>query len=151
MKCLCPFVHWDVSSNPIWGMNVCVSLFCVCVQVVALRRADPPSEESYRLYKRLRNWKTVKIQQKAVQPYIDSILYLLCSDLQMYGKFTFYFYVQIHEFNILYTGEPFTSASLSPQVGPVIESDSDEYTTYWFPPGHNPKTNRLLLRVLKYN
>jgi hypothetical protein len=34
-----------VGSNPIWGIDVCVCLFRVfavsCVQVVALRRADP--------------------------------------------------------------------------------------------------------------
>jgi hypothetical protein len=37
-----------VGSNPTRGMDVCVRLFCV--QVEALRRADPPSKESYRLY-----------------------------------------------------------------------------------------------------
>jgi hypothetical protein len=34
-----------VGSNPSWGMDVCVPLFCVCavlcVQAAALRRADP--------------------------------------------------------------------------------------------------------------
>jgi hypothetical protein len=48
-----------VGSNPSSGMDVCVRLFCVCallcVQVAALRRADPPSKESYRLCKRSRN------------------------------------------------------------------------------------------------
>jgi hypothetical protein len=37
-----------VVSNPTQGMDVCVCLFCVyvlsCVQVTALRRADPPSK-----------------------------------------------------------------------------------------------------------
>jgi hypothetical protein len=51
----------SVGWNPSRGMNVCVSLFCVCavlfVQVAALRRADPPSKESYRLCNRSRNWK----------------------------------------------------------------------------------------------
>jgi hypothetical protein len=46
---------WIVGSNPTQGMDVCV---CVCVysvfmlsymSVAALRRADPPSKESYRL------------------------------------------------------------------------------------------------------
>jgi hypothetical protein len=36
-------------SNPTWDMDVCVRLFCVCaipcVQVVALRWADPPSKK----------------------------------------------------------------------------------------------------------
>jgi hypothetical protein len=41
-------------------MSVCVySVFMLsCVQVAALRRPDPPSIESYRLYKRSRNWKS---------------------------------------------------------------------------------------------
>jgi hypothetical protein len=38
-----------MGSNPTQGMDVCVRLFCVCVQVAALRRAELPSEESYRL------------------------------------------------------------------------------------------------------
>jgi hypothetical protein len=38
-------------------MSVCVYSLVVlsCVQVAALRRSDPPSKESYRLRKRLRN------------------------------------------------------------------------------------------------
>jgi hypothetical protein len=42
-------------------MDVCVRLFCVMpsfLQAAALQRADPPSEESYRLYKRSINWKS---------------------------------------------------------------------------------------------
>jgi hypothetical protein len=41
-------------------MSVCLySVFVLsCVQVAALRLADPPSKESYRLWKRSRNWKT---------------------------------------------------------------------------------------------
>jgi hypothetical protein len=40
-----------VGSNPTWGMDVCVRLFCVLFrkQVAALQRADPPSKESYRV------------------------------------------------------------------------------------------------------
>jgi hypothetical protein len=40
-------------------MSVCVySVFVLpCVQVAALRWADPPSKESYQLRKRSRNWK----------------------------------------------------------------------------------------------
>jgi hypothetical protein len=45
-----------VGSNPTWGMDVCVRLFCVCavlcVQVAALRRVDPPYKESYLLCKK---------------------------------------------------------------------------------------------------
>jgi hypothetical protein len=34
-----------------WMFSVCVcAFFCVCVQVEALRRADHPSKESYRLF-----------------------------------------------------------------------------------------------------
>jgi hypothetical protein len=61
-----------VASNPIWSMDVFLPLFCVCVvlcvQVAALRLSDPSSKESYRPYKSLRNWKTGKVQQRAVQP-----------------------------------------------------------------------------------
>jgi hypothetical protein len=42
-----------VGSNPTRGMDICVRLFCV--QVEALRRADPPSKESYWLCIGLRN------------------------------------------------------------------------------------------------
>jgi hypothetical protein len=41
-------------------MSVCAFILFVlsCVQVTALRRADPPSKESYRLCIGLRNWKS---------------------------------------------------------------------------------------------
>jgi hypothetical protein len=60
-KALTVFARSDVGivgSNPNQGMDVCVRLFCVCVVlyvVAALRRADPPSKESYRLCIGLRN------------------------------------------------------------------------------------------------
>jgi hypothetical protein len=42
-----------VGSNLTWGMDVCVYVYSVfvlsCVWVAALRRADPPSKEYYRL------------------------------------------------------------------------------------------------------
>jgi hypothetical protein len=34
-----------MGSSPTWGMDIYVRLFCV--QVAALRGADPPSKESY--------------------------------------------------------------------------------------------------------
>jgi hypothetical protein len=40
-----------VGSNAIQGMDICLRLFCVCVQVAVLRRSDPSSKESYLLYK----------------------------------------------------------------------------------------------------
>jgi hypothetical protein len=56
-----------LGSNPTWGMDVCVRLFCV--QVVALRRADPPSKGSYRLCKKIKKLrKRAKVQQRAVPP-----------------------------------------------------------------------------------
>jgi hypothetical protein len=49
-------------SNPTWGMNICVHLLYVCavlcVQIAALRRADPLSKESCLLCIGLRNWKS---------------------------------------------------------------------------------------------
>jgi hypothetical protein len=48
-----------VCSNPTWDMDVCVYLFCVCVVLCvgreALRRADPPSKEFYRMCIRSKN------------------------------------------------------------------------------------------------
>jgi hypothetical protein len=39
-------------------MPVCIySVLKFCVQIAALRRADPPSKEYYRLCIRLRNWR----------------------------------------------------------------------------------------------
>jgi hypothetical protein len=64
------FARWNiglVGSNPTWGMHVSVRLFCVsavlCVQVAVLRRADPPSKESYRMCERWRNSKADKVQE----------------------------------------------------------------------------------------
>jgi hypothetical protein len=61
-----------VCSNPTWSMDVCVRLFCVCavlcVQVAALRRADPRPRSPTDCVKNKKNWKATKIQQKAVEP-----------------------------------------------------------------------------------
>jgi hypothetical protein len=61
-----------VGSNPTWGMDVCVCVYSVfvlsCVDVAALRWADPPSKESYRLYKDQEIEKAAKIQERAVEP-----------------------------------------------------------------------------------
>jgi hypothetical protein len=52
-------------------MSVCVySVFVLpCAQVVAFRRADPPSEDE--CVNDQKTEKAVKVQQKAVEPYID--------------------------------------------------------------------------------
>jgi hypothetical protein len=42
-----------------------------CVQVAALRRADPPSKESYRLYIDQETEKAAKSQQRAVESWMD--------------------------------------------------------------------------------
>jgi hypothetical protein len=52
-----------VGLNPTQGMDVCIvcvyAVFVLlCVQVVALRRANPRCKESYRLCVGLRNWKS---------------------------------------------------------------------------------------------
>jgi hypothetical protein len=51
-------------------MSVCIYYMFVlsCVQVAALRLADPPSKKSYRLYKNQDTEKAAKAQQRAVGP-----------------------------------------------------------------------------------
>jgi hypothetical protein len=60
-----------VGSNPTQGMDVyCLCMcvfFCVCVQVEALRRADHPSNESYRLSLNKKLRKFSPILQKGEQ------------------------------------------------------------------------------------
>jgi hypothetical protein len=61
-----------VSSNPTLVMDICVGLFravVFCVQGAALRRAHPPSKESYWLCKRMKKPKKgPNVQQRAVEP-----------------------------------------------------------------------------------
>jgi hypothetical protein len=52
-------------------MFVCVYSVSVlsCVQVAVLRRADPPSKDSYRLFKKDQETeKAAKVQQRVVEP-----------------------------------------------------------------------------------
>jgi hypothetical protein len=58
----------DSNSTP--GINVCASLFRILlalVYVAALRRADPPSKEPYRLRIELQNWESSQGQPRAVE------------------------------------------------------------------------------------
>jgi hypothetical protein len=59
-----------VGSNDTQGMDVCVCVYSVFVLssmlVAALRLADPPSEESYRLCKRLGKEKAAEAQQRVI-------------------------------------------------------------------------------------
>jgi hypothetical protein len=67
-----------VGLNLTLVMNVCVCLFCVCVvlcvYVEALRQADPPSKEPYRLCIRLRNWES---DQGATKDYRSTIIIII--------------------------------------------------------------------------
>jgi hypothetical protein len=60
-----------MSSNPTQGMDVSVRLFYVCAVLcvgTTLRRADPPSKESYRLCKDQETEKAAKVQKRTVEP-----------------------------------------------------------------------------------
>jgi hypothetical protein len=60
-----------VDSNPTWGMDIYVRLFCVCavlrVEVATMRWAHPASKKSYWLCKTSRNSKAAKVQYAKVQ------------------------------------------------------------------------------------
>jgi hypothetical protein len=60
---------WDRIPLESW-MFVCICSVLVlsCVQVAALRRADPPSKEPYWLCKRSRNWKNGQGPTKGCRP-----------------------------------------------------------------------------------
>jgi hypothetical protein len=58
-----------VDSNPTWVMEVCVRLFCVCAVLCVgsgLATGWSPVQGVHRLYKRLRNSKAAKVQQRVV-------------------------------------------------------------------------------------
>jgi hypothetical protein len=58
-----------VRSNPTWGMDACVHLFCVCVVLcVPCDGVIPRSRSPTDCVKRSRNWKAAKIRQMAVEP-----------------------------------------------------------------------------------
>jgi hypothetical protein len=54
------FVH---SNAQIVGSNL-TQVMDVCVQVAALQLTDPPSKDSFRLCRRLRNWKNGEVPTK---------------------------------------------------------------------------------------
>jgi hypothetical protein len=66
-----------VGSNPIQGIDVCVRLFCVCavlcMQVAALRRADPPPRGPTDCVKDKETEKRQMSNKRAVEP-LDSPL-----------------------------------------------------------------------------
>jgi hypothetical protein len=57
-----PLEQWDRGFESIWGMDVCLRLFCACVDLCRwfpCGRTDPPSKASYRLS--IRSIKKVKL------------------------------------------------------------------------------------------
>jgi hypothetical protein len=77
-------------------MSVCVySVFVLsCVQVTALRGADPPSKESYRLCKDQETEKATKVQQRAIESQTDQLLYY--ERRPIYTAFTTYIRLNIY-------------------------------------------------------
>jgi hypothetical protein len=75
MNLLCQLEHWGRGFQSLSRhvcLCACILCFCcpVCLQVVALRRADPPSKESYHV-KDLEFENAAKVQRRAVDQYID--------------------------------------------------------------------------------
>jgi hypothetical protein len=79
-KCYLDWSLWPAQTLGSWvwipleaWMSVC--LFRLCCPMCAgsgLATGWSPSKKSYRLCKRLRNWKAAKVQQRAVEPQIDN-------------------------------------------------------------------------------
>jgi hypothetical protein len=78
-----------VGSNPNQGTDVCICVYSVfvlfCVYVAALRRADPPSKESYRVCMGLRNWKRDQVSTQGCRASIRYVeLHSLCFNQWIY-------------------------------------------------------------------
>jgi hypothetical protein len=65
-----------VGPNPTQGIDVCVFILFVffCVLAAALRRADPPSKESYRLCTGVGNWKSGQGPHRAVDGWVGGLV-----------------------------------------------------------------------------
>jgi hypothetical protein len=95
-----------VGSYPPQHMDIRVCLYCLCCPVVeALRRADPPSKESYRLCIGSRNWKSGQGPTKGCR-IIESEERCLtfgpfctCHLILRRSKRIFYHYMNINELN----------------------------------------------------
>jgi hypothetical protein len=103
MNCLRSLERWDRGFIPLkaWlSVLVCVYsvfvLLCMCVEV--LRRADPPSKESYRLCIGSSNWKSCQGPTKGCRAIIILIIIYLSMALQplwtLAGFFIFSIYTQ---------------------------------------------------------
>jgi hypothetical protein len=97
-----------VGSNLTRGMDVCVRLFVILCVGKGFRRADPPSKESYRLYMRLRNWKSGQDPTKDCTAIIIIIIIIIIINhrgrtLHNSGKYIIYNFLHTYVYLWLYS------------------------------------------------
>jgi hypothetical protein len=116
-----------VGSNPNWGMDICVRLFCLrcSVQVAALRRTHPPSKESYRLCIGLRNWKSVQGPTKGLQSHRQTDISIASCNMQNKGKQTSRWHNLYYQFSVKYIPFNASIAIVPPLV--LYESVGEEH------------------------
>jgi hypothetical protein len=77
-----------VVSNPTWGMDVCVRLFCVCVVLYAGSGLgtvwSPVQGVLPAVLKIKKTGKAANVQQRAVEPWIDSIIFVFLHAVTVY-------------------------------------------------------------------